>query len=134
MRENNVETMRRYVDLLNETGEVPVELLQPDVEMHMFRGSPIPGPYMGHDGVRRWREDTFDVFQDWRMELDEVVPGGDPDVVVAIHRFVGHMRHTELPSNFPLAVVTRFRDGLIARFDGFRERDEALTAAGIESD
>jgi len=132
MGENNVETLRRYVDLLNETGEIPVELLQPDVEMHMFRGSPIPGPYKGHDGVGRWREDTFDVFQDWRMELDEVVPSGDPDVLVAIHRFVGHMRHTELPSNFPLAVVVRFKDGLIARFEGFRERSEALEAAGFE--
>jgi ketosteroid isomerase-like protein len=133
MAAGNAETLRRYVELLNETGEVPVELLQPDVEMHMFRGAPIPGPYHGHDGVRRWREDTFDVFQDWRMELDEVVESGDPDIVVAIHRFVGRMRHTELPSNFPLAVVVRFRDGLIARFDGYRERHEAIEAAGIET-
>jgi ketosteroid isomerase-like protein len=129
MAADNVETLRRWVDMLNETGDVSVELLQPDVEMHMFRGSPIPGPYLGHDGIRRWREDTFDVFQDWRMELDEVVAGADPDVLVAIHRFVGHMRHTELPSNFPLAVVVRFHDGLIARFEGFREREEALKAA-----
>ena len=131
MDNTNAEMLRRYIDLLNETGEVPVEFLEPDVEMHMFRGSPIPGPYHGHDGVRKWREDTFDVFREWRLELDEVVPAADPDVLVAIHRFVGHMRHTELPSNFPLAVVVRFRDGLIARFDGFREREEALKAAAV---
>lgn len=134
MPADNVETLRRYVELLDETGEVPVELLQPDVEMHMFRGSPIPGPYHGHEGVRRWREDTFDVFEDGRMTLEEVVPGADPDVMVAIHRFVGRMRHTELPADFPLAVVVRFRDGRIVRFEGYRERAEALQAAGIEAE
>ena len=98
----------------------------------MFRGSPIPGPYRGHDGARRWREDTFDVIDEWRMELDEVVETDDPDVMVAIHRFVGRMKHTNLPANFPLFVVVRFRDGRMAGFEGYRERAEALEAAGLE--
>jgi ketosteroid isomerase-like protein len=128
----NIETLRRYHTLLNETGELPVELLRPDVELHMFRGSPIPGPYRGQDGAQQWHRDTFDVIDDWRLELDEVIESGDPDVLVAINRFVGRMKHTDLRANFPLAVVVRFRDGLIARFDGYRERSEALEAAGIE--
>jgi hypothetical protein len=45
---------------------------------------------------------------------------------------VGRLRHTGLEANFPLAVVVRFRDGLISRFDGYRERVEALEAAGLE--
>jgi GNAT superfamily N-acetyltransferase/ketosteroid isomerase-like protein len=128
----NVERFRRYHELLNETGEIAVEFLDPDVEMRMFRGSPIPGPYRGHDGVRRWREDTFDVIDQWRMELDEVITGDDPDVLVALHRFVGRMKHTDLPANFPLAVVVRFRGGLIADLEGHRELSDALAAAGIE--
>lgn len=131
MARDNVATLRHYHDLLNETGEIAVEFLDPDVEMRMFRGSPIPGPYRGHDGVRRWREDTFDVIDEWRMELDEVIMGDDPDVMVAIHRFVGRMKHTDLPANFPLAVVVRFRDGLIVTLDGYRDRTEALEAAGL---
>jgi ketosteroid isomerase-like protein len=131
MARENVATFRRYNELLNETGQVAVKFLHPDVEMRMFRGSPIPGPYHGRDGVRRWRDDTFEVIDDWRMELDEVIPGDDPDVLVAIHRFVGRMKHTDLPANFPLAVVVRFREGLIADLEGFRERSEALEAAGI---
>jgi len=134
MAADNVDRFRNYSQLLNETGEVAVEFLDPDVEMHMFRGSPIPGPYRGHDGVRRWREDAFDVIQDWRLELDEVIETDDPDVLVAIHRFVGRMKHTHLPANFPLAVVVRFRDGRIASFESFRERSEALKAAGLEAD
>jgi GNAT superfamily N-acetyltransferase/ketosteroid isomerase-like protein len=132
MSNPNAEALRRYHELFNETGAIPVEFLDPAVELHMFEGSPIPGPYRGHDGVRQWREDTFDVIDEWRLELDEVVTGDDPDVMVAINRFVGRMKHTDLPANFPLAVVVLFRDGLIVRFDGHRERSEALEAAGME--
>lgn len=127
----NVETLERYHARLNETGEPALDLIHPDVEIHMFRGSPITGPYHGHEGVRAWRSDTFDVIDDWRLELDEVITGDDPDVMVAMQRFVGRMQHTGLPANFPLAVVVRFRDGLIVRFEGYRERDEALEAAGL---
>jgi ketosteroid isomerase-like protein len=130
---DNVATLRRYHELLDETREPPLELVHPDVEIHMFRGSPIAGPYLGHDGVRRWLSDTFDVVEAWHLELDEVIAGDDPDVMVALWRFLGRMKHTGLPADFPLAVVVRFRDGLIARFEGHRERDEALAAAGIDA-
>ncbi len=131
MSAENVDTLRRYHRLLNETGELPLELAHPDVEVHMFQGSPIPGPYRGHDGLRKWRQDTFDVIQEWRLELDDVITGDDPDVMVAMQRFVGRMEHTDLEANFPLAVVVRFRDGLIVRFEGHREKREALDAAGL---
>ena len=134
MPSTNVDSLRQYIERLNETGVIAVEFLDPNVEMRMFRGSPIPGPYRGHEGVRRWRQDTFDVIDEWRMEFDEVIIGEDPDVVIAIHRFVGRMKHTDLPANFPLAVVVRFRDRLIVRFDGYRHRAEALEAARIDSD
>jgi ketosteroid isomerase-like protein len=132
MPTSNAEALRRYHELLNETSAIPVELLAPDVQMLMFEGSPISGPYSGYDGVRRWQADTFDVIDDWRLELDEVITGDDPDVMVAINRFVGRMKHTDLPANFPLAVVVRFRDGRIASFEGFRDRAEALEAAGMD--
>jgi ketosteroid isomerase-like protein len=133
MSEANVETLQRFHELLHDTGEPPVELFHPDLEIHMFQGSPIAGPYRGHEGLRRWRQDTFDVIKDWRLELDEVITGSDPDVMVAIQRFVGRMEHTDLVANFPLAVLVRFRDGLIVRFEGYRERGEALEAAGLRS-
>lgn len=126
-----VQTLRRYHDVLNATGEPPVELFHPEIEIYMFDGSPIPGPYFGHDGLRQWRDDTFDVIEDWHLELDEVITGDDPNAMVMMERFVGRMKHTDLHANFPLAVVVNFRDGLIARFHGYRQRDEALKAAGL---
>jgi hypothetical protein len=114
MSAENVETLRRYHELLNDTGEPPVEIFHPEVEIHMFRGSPISGPYRRHDGLQRWCRDTF-------------------DVMVALERFVGRMKHTDLAANFPPAVIVRFREGLIVRFEGYRERSEALEAAGLGS-
>ena len=131
MSQRNVETLRSFYEGLNTTGEAPAEPFHPDVEIHMFEGSPISGPYRGLDGLRRWREDSFDVFEDGRLLLEEVITGDDPDVMVITNRFVGRMRHTRLTADFPLTVVVRFRDGLIVRFEGYRERAEALTAAGL---
>jgi ketosteroid isomerase-like protein len=92
----------------------------------------ISGAYRGHDGLRHWRRDTFDVIDAWRLELDELITGDDPDVTVALQRFAGRMKHTDLAANFPLAVIVRFHDGLIfRRFEGYRERSESLEAAGL---
>jgi ketosteroid isomerase-like protein len=131
MSQGNVETLRSFYEGLNTTGEAPAERFHPDVEIRMFEGSPISGPYRGLDGLRRWREDSFDVLEDGRLLLEEVITGDDPDVMVVTNRFVGRMRHTRLIADFPLTVVVRFRDGLIVLFEGYRERAEALTAAGV---
>jgi hypothetical protein len=97
----------------------------------MFKGSPITGPYHGLEGLKRWRDDVFDVIEGWRLELDDVMTGDDPDLMVAVWRIVGRMRHTDLKVDFPLATVVRFRDGLISRMEGHRERGEALEAARL---
>jgi len=132
MSQQNVETLRFFYEGLNTTGEAPTKLFHPDVEIHMFEGSPISGPYRGLDGLRRWHEDTFDVIEDSRLLLDEVITGDDPDVMVVTQRFVGRMRHTGLTADFPLSAVVRFRDGLIVRFEGYRERAEAVKAVDLE--
>jgi ketosteroid isomerase-like protein len=132
MPQENVETLRSFYEGLNTTGEAPTEPFHPDLEIHMFEGSPVSGPYHGFDGLRRWREDSFDVIEDGRLLLEEVITGDDPDVMVVANRFVGRMRHTGLIADFPLTVVVRFRDGLIVRFEGCRERAEALKAVGLE--
>jgi hypothetical protein len=131
MPQANVETLRSFYEGLNTTGEAPTEPFHPDLEIHMYEGALLTGPYLGLDGLRQWREDSFDVLEDGRLLLEEVITGDDPDVMVITNRFVGRMRHTRLIADFPLTVVVRFRDGLIVRFEGCRERAEALTAAGL---
>jgi ketosteroid isomerase-like protein len=132
MSQENVEVLRSFYRLMHETGRMPTELFDSEVEIHMFNGSPISGPYRGHDGLRDWQRDTFDVINEWRIELDDLIVGEDPDVIVAMQRFVGRLAHTDLVADFPLTVIVRFRDGLIVRFQGYREPGEALKAVGLE--
>src|SRR5271165_1176679 len=132
MSQQNVETLRFFYEGLNTTGEAPTKLFHPDVEIHMFEGSPISGPYRGLDGLRRWREDSFEVFEHGRLLLDAVITGDDPDLMVVTTRFIGRMTHTRLIADFPLTVIVRFRHGLIVRFEEYRERAEALNAVGLE--
>jgi hypothetical protein len=54
MSQGNVETLRSFYERLDATGEAPAELFHPDLEIHMFEGSPIVGPYRGLDGLHRW--------------------------------------------------------------------------------
>ena len=61
-----------------------------------------------------------------------MITSDDPNVIVVTNRFVGRLRYTGITGDFPLTVVVRFRDGLIARFEGYRERAEALKAVGLE--
>jgi hypothetical protein len=73
---------------------------------------------------------AFDILDDGRRLLNEVITGEDPDVIVVtqIRRAdAAHASHRGLP----LTVVVRFRDGLIVRFDGYRERADALAAVGL---
>jgi hypothetical protein len=66
----NAETLRSFYKGLSTTGEIPAELFGADVEIRMFEGAPIAGPYRGLDGLRQWREDSFDILDDGRLLLD----------------------------------------------------------------
>jgi hypothetical protein len=98
MSQGNAETLRSFYERLNTTGEVPAELFG-----------------------------AFDILDDGRLLLDEVITG-EVIVVTKIRRAdAAHASHRGLP----LTVVVGFRDGLIVRFDGYRERADALAAVGL---
>lgn len=69
MPEENVEIVRRWYARLS-AGDPAPELCDAEIEIRNWAESPVPGPYYGHDGVRKW----------WR----EV---NDPDVGLEIRMF-----------------------------------------------
>ena len=102
MSQENVETLRSFYERLNTTGEGHRhELFSSRRGDHMFEGSPNVGPYRGIDGVRLWREDSFDVIEDGRLLLDAVITGDDPDVMVVTNRFVGRRGTRVSPATSP---------------------------------
>jgi ketosteroid isomerase-like protein len=129
--EQNVETARLWWARFNETGEPPLELCHDDVEMRNPDGFLVRGPYHGHDGIRRWRQDVFDVFDDPHVEVEEVVPADDGETVVMVLRLQGTARHTGIEVDEPWAAVCRIRDGKFVYGHGYAGRGAALEAAGL---
>jgi|SRR5512134_850745 ketosteroid isomerase-like protein len=88
------------------------------------------GVARGHEGLREaWRR-WFEVFGGVNWDLDgEPIDAGD-DVVVT-YRVHGHGRGSGVAFGQRLTLIWSVRDGKIARVRAYRERAEALEAAGL---
>jgi ketosteroid isomerase-like protein len=89
----------------------------------------IPGHFEGHDGVRRWARETFAIFDDGHMELQELIQV-KPDALVSVALIRGRMRETGIDPKFPFSVVHGFRDRRLAYGKGFIDREAAIEFAG----
>ena len=86
----------------------------------------------GHEGIARFISIQMDAFEGLEVEPLEFLDAVDK-VVVPI-RFGGKARHTGLDVTFSVVHVLTVRQGKVARLEMFRERAEALEAAGLRED
>jgi len=131
MSQENVEVVRRAFRP-DEAGEVPVELWHPEAVIDNVPDFPITGPYVGHDGLRRWRADIAEVVNDLRIVLEEVIDV-DPQHVVSVQRATGRARHTDLEVELEWAALYRLENGRIVHAWGYRSKEQALEAAGLRT-
>lgn len=129
MSEENVELLHRLVEAIN-ADDVPPELLTPDFEVKNATTAVTDATYHGYEGALQWRSDLFDVVDEGRYQVDEILATG-PDYVVIANRIVGRGRLSGAPVNLRWASVLWFREGQIARAEGYNSRREALDAVGV---
>ena len=98
----------------------PAGILPESSEMH------------GHDGIAQFISNQMEAFDELRIDPLEFIDAGDR-VVVPI-RFGGKARYTGMEVEFAVVHVVTIRDGRCARTDMFRERAEALAAAGLREE
>ena len=127
----NVEVCRQWWERFNETGEPALELCDESVEMSNPDRFLVRGPYHGHEGIRQWRTDVFDVFDDPHVEVEEILDAGDGETVVMFQRLQGTAKHTRIEVDEPWAAVIKIRDGKMFHAKGYLSRREALEAAGM---
>jgi ketosteroid isomerase-like protein len=94
----------------------------------------VADEYRGHDGVRKWATDVWEVFSEFHNEVEEVIEVGDGETVVTLVRTTGRMRHTGLEAKLKWAVVWTPRGGKALRAHGYLSKAEALEAAGLRDD
>jgi ketosteroid isomerase-like protein len=129
MSQENVELTYRATDAFNRRDlDAFLALVDDDVE-YVPRAVVIEGSYHGHDGIRRWWENLFDVWPDLTTQLVEVRDLGDL-TVAAVH-FRGQGAGSDIPWDETFWQVARWRGGKCVWMGSFDTRAEALEAVGL---
>jgi ketosteroid isomerase-like protein len=132
MSEENVEIVRRWWAGFNDDGMPPLSLCDEQVEIRMPPDFPVRGFFQGHEGVRRWREQVFEVAENARVEPEEIVDvHGDGETVLMLLRATGTASYSEIELNVEWAAIWTIRDGKVLLAQGYLDRAEALEAAGL---
>ena len=134
MSQENVKLALKVTEAISRRDEEAfLACLSPDVQWE--ENTPIYAGlrrvYRGPEGARAWFNEALLEFWDaLQAEVEETIEGPDDRVVVGAlvrTRGKGSGAQTELR----LWAVVWVADGLIARRQIFRDRDEALEAAGL---
>jgi ketosteroid isomerase-like protein len=128
MSQENVEIVRTMLDTWNTRGiDATIDAFDPEVELVDLQaviGMKDRG--RGPDELHRMAEQWTEIFDDWRLELREVVDLGD-DFVMAEVRFEGVGRDSGARVSNRQFEVYRLVDGKIVEIRvGFHDRAEAL--------
>jgi SnoaL-like domain len=87
-------------DLETENLETSVHLLDEGVEIWNAPEFPVTGPYRGHDGVRQWAAEQWEVFSGLHHEIEEIIEAPDGETLVSVQRTQGRMTHTDMNAGF----------------------------------
>jgi ketosteroid isomerase-like protein len=123
VREHFENTNRRRFDAVMNDYDPNVELVvTEDVAVD-------PGVYRGTDAVGEWFGSWFRTFaRNYRLEVVELIPVNDAVVAAVEHRAVGRLSGVQVTTRY--YNVYWVRDDKIVRLELFRERAQALEAAG----
>jgi ketosteroid isomerase-like protein len=126
----NVELIRRSFEVFAETGEVPWETIDSDIEIRDFDLPDAIGEvFRGHEGYRRWVSVWDSAWEDYELEADEVIDAGDQ--VIAVFRLRATGKGSGAETERMNSVLYTLRAGKVVRADYFGTAEGALAAAGV---
>lgn len=85
--------------------------------------------FEGIEGFRQMWLDWLEPWETYHSEVDEMIDRGDRVLVLGRDR--GRRRGMDLEVPLTSGSIWEVRDGLLARVEFFRDRDEAVAAAGL---
>ncbi|MDX6615560.1 MAG: uncharacterized protein QOD60_651 [Solirubrobacterales bacterium] len=87
------------------------------------------GNYRGKEAIGRLMAENQDNLSGYRYEIEELIDAGDTVIGVVHLRGAGRVSQIELGDL--IAISLTFRNGLVIRQQTFRNKAEALEAAGL---
>jgi len=130
MSEENLEAIRAFVAAFDQRDEQAwLALCDPRIEL-LDELSLNPNIYRGHDQVAAWFHGWDKVWTDMRFSgLETVRDEGDLVVSRTTAQARGKQSGVEVAQDFWW--VSKFKNGLILRFECYRAEADALDAAGL---
>jgi ketosteroid isomerase-like protein len=130
MSQENVENLARAQAAYNRGDwDTALATMDQSVVFDLTRVAPDGQIYEGHEGVKAFWQMLRDVFGDFRTDPEEVIDGGDK-LFARMHLRGSGQASGAAGEDFLYQVVTLRRSRAV-RVDFFRDRGEALRAAGL---
>jgi len=130
MSQENVETVYRlYEASRRRDKEACVRESAADVEIVSYLMGVDGTVYKGHAGLRRYIDDLFSVFPDWHPQILQTADYGN--TVLAEITMAGRGAASGIEIEQTVWQATRFDDGKMVCFTGYRTRADALEGEGL---
>jgi ketosteroid isomerase-like protein len=129
MSQENLDAFRRGTDAISrgEVIDIP-QLVHPEAVFEPLR-SGTEGAFVGHEGMRRFIEDTEEMFELFQINYTDIRDLGDR--LLAIGSIRMRSRGSGVEADVPSAAVAEYRDGLLWRYKDYGDGRTALSAAGL---
>jgi ketosteroid isomerase-like protein len=133
MSRENVEVVRRGVDAFNADDTAGfLDVWDPDCEFFTVTGSQMNAtPYRGHEGIRRYREESAETWKELRLDTEQILEGEDDDVVVAVGVLKGEGRGSGVRVEQRIGLVYELRGRKVRRCRAYPDPSDALQAVGL---
>jgi uncharacterized protein len=132
MSEENVKLLRRAWEAWRRGDmDAVVSLWDPEVvwDFQHFQNWPETS-YHGVEGIRRFLAEWLEMWGDYEVDVNEILPAPDGRVVsLFTQRAKGGQ--SGLPMVLSMAQIVTLRNGKIIRFDNYDDQARALEAAGL---
>jgi uncharacterized protein len=129
MSQENVDLVREGYEHFARTGDPHVAAYAPDVEWHSAADDPGTEVFHGVEGVKELVKEVQEQLEDFRTEPFEFLDAGDRVVAGLVHK--GRGRGSSAEVEMREWNVFLIREGKIVSVHEYRERHDALEAAGL---
>jgi ketosteroid isomerase-like protein len=130
MSQENVEIVRRGFEAWDRQDyEAAASHFSPDMEIDASERILNPAVYRGIDGARRFREEIAETWDEFHVEIEDMLSAAN-DVVVLV-RPTGQGRASGAQVDARAAWVVAVRKKKITRLRLYRDRTRALEAVGL---
>ena len=130
MSGENVEIVRNGFEAWDRHDyEAAASHFSPDVEIDVTDRVLNPAVYSGLDGAMRFRDEIAETWDEFHVEIEDVVSAGDEVVVLVRSSGLGRASGAQVDSR--AAWVAAVREQRITRLRLYRDRSQALAAVGL---